>query len=238
LIVGFLFMGLFAFIESRAPFPLLPLDIFTADVGFVLGCIAAGWSSFGIWVYYNWQFMEELRGVSPLLASAQYIPVTISGFMAAIVTGIILSKVPASVVMMIAMLSFMVGLILVATMPVEQTYWAQLFVSLLIMPWGMDMSFPASTMLLSDAMHHTHQGTAASLVTTIINYSISIGLGFAGTVETQINRDGTDLLKGYRAAYYMGIGLAGLGVIIAGFYMAENLLRVKKEEKEDGKVAN
>ncbi len=81
--------------------------------------------------------MQELRGISPLLASAQYVPVTISGFLAAVVTGFILSKVHASVVMMIAMLSFLVGIILVATMPVEQTYWAQFFVSLLIMPWGM-----------------------------------------------------------------------------------------------------
>ena len=47
----------------------------------------------------------------------------------------------------------------------------------------------------------------------MVNYSISIGLGFAGTVETQVN-DG-NLLKGYRGALYMGIGLSGLGLCLS-----------------------
>ena len=47
----------------------------------------------------------------------------------------------------------------------------------------------------------------------MVNYSISIGLGFAGTVETQVN-DG-NLLKGYRGALYMGIGLSGFGLCLS-----------------------
>lgn len=56
LIIGFLFLALFGFIESRATFPLIPKDALSSDTAFVLGCIAAGWSSFGIWVFYTWQF--------------------------------------------------------------------------------------------------------------------------------------------------------------------------------------
>ena len=48
---------------------------------------------------------------------------------------------------------------------------------------------------------------------SVVNYSISIGLGFAGTVEAQVNEG--DLLKGYRGALYMGIGLAGLGLCLS-----------------------
>ncbi|PVH81462.1 MFS general substrate transporter [Cadophora sp. DSE1049] len=215
LIVGFVFLAVFAWVESRASHPLLPMEALTKDTAFVLGCMAAGWSSFGIWVFYSWQFLEELRHTTPLLASAQFIPCAFSGLAAALTTGHILHRVGPSIVMMIAMTAFTTGLILIATAPINQTYWAQTFISICIMPWGMDMSFPAATILLSDHMRKEHQGVAASLVNTVINYSVSIGLGFAGTIESRVNKGGEDLLGGYRGAWYMGIGLAGLGICVS-----------------------
>lgn len=52
LIVGFILLALFGYIERTAKGPLLPRSIFTGDLAWVLGCIAAGWSSFGIIIYY------------------------------------------------------------------------------------------------------------------------------------------------------------------------------------------
>ncbi|CAD6633530.1 EM14S01-3B_G0005400.mRNA.1.CDS.1 [Saccharomyces cerevisiae] len=177
LIVGVVFFAVFGYVEARARYPLLPVRELSSNAAFVLGCIAAGWSSFGIWVYYTWQLMEDLRGHTPLLSSAQFTPAAISGFCAAISTGLLLSHNPPSRVMLFAMVAFTVGNVLVATVPVHQTYWAQTFVSIIVMPWGMDMSFPAATIILSNSMSAEHQGLAASLVNTVINYSISIGLG-------------------------------------------------------------
>lgn len=81
------------------------------------------------------------------------------------------------------------------------------------------MSFPSGTLILSNAMPKQHQGLAASLLTTTVNYSISIGLGFAGTVESHVNNGGRDTLKGYRGALYMGVGLAGLGLAASVAFM-------------------
>lgn len=52
LIVGALILGLFALIESRADYPLVPFDALNSHTGYTLACVAGGWSSFGIWVYY------------------------------------------------------------------------------------------------------------------------------------------------------------------------------------------
>lgn len=232
LIVGSAFLAAFGFIESRAKHPLLPVRKLSSDTIFVMGCIAARWSSFGIWVYYTWQLMANLRDQPPLLSSAQFVPVAISGLCAAMSTEFLLTRTSPSTVMIIAMIAFTVGSILVATVPVSQTYWAQTFVSIIVMPWGMDMSFPAATIILSTAMPASHQGLAASLVNTIINYSISIGLGFAGTIESQISDGEDDLLKGYRGAYYMGIGLAGLGLGVAISYAIFHYSRLKRSLSE------
>ena len=246
LILGILIIGLFLFVETRVSQPLIPRSALSGKVGFVLGCIALGWSSFGIWIYYYFQFLTNLRHISPLLASAQNTPAGVAGICASLTTGYILSRVPTSRVMAVAMLPFCIGNILLATMPVNQTYWIQVrdsapfdaaqcaqilrgapanaaqqqsFLSTIITPWGMDMSFPAGTIILSDLVPKEHQGIAASLVVTIVNYSISIGLGIAGTVEVHVNEGGSNEEKGYRAAFYAAIGLSGLGFILAMLFV-------------------
>ncbi|THC95644.1 hypothetical protein EYZ11_004857 [Aspergillus tanneri] len=137
LIVGFALMALFAVIERSARCPLLPRSIFTGDLAWVLSCIAAGWSSFGILVYYFYQFMQVIKGDTPLLATAKMSTATVSGAVAAMVTGFLLSRVSPSIIMFCAMICFTIGLSLMATLPISQTYWAQAFLVSLITPWGM-----------------------------------------------------------------------------------------------------
>lgn len=125
------------------------------------------------------------------------------------------------------MCCFLTGNILVGTAPVGQIYWAQLFVATIVMPWGMDMSFPAATIVLSNAVDKKHQGIAASLVNTVVNYSISLGLGFAGTVQRYEQGDGTSeeaQLHGLRSGYYMGFALAGMGVGVSLIFVAKDYM--------------
>jgi hypothetical protein len=82
----------------------------------------------------------------------------------------------------------------------------------------MDISFPASATILSDAVPVKHQGASASLVNTVINYSIAIGLGVAGTVEAEVVHGGGSLLRGYRSALWTSVGLSALAFGIALAY--------------------
>jgi len=102
-------------------------------------------------------------------------------------------------------------------MPVDQTYWAETFVSFVIGPFGMDMSFPAATIMFSTSVERKHQGMVASLVTTVVNYSISIALGIAGTVVTYTSPGESieELITAVHHAAYVGIGLSGVGVVVA-----------------------
>ncbi len=215
LILGVLLLIAFCLIERKVSQPLVPFRSLSGKAGFVLGCVALGWSSFGIWLLYLLQFLQVLRGISPLLSGAQFAPSAGMGFVAAMVTGYLLSRVRTSYIMTTAMTAFCVGITLVATMPINQTYWIQTFLSTIVIVWGMDMSFPAATIIMSDLVPKGQQGVAASLVATVVNYSISIGLGIAGTVEVHVNHGGADLLKGYRGSWYTGIGLSGAGILLS-----------------------
>ena len=218
LVLGLILGPAFFYVERRSRYPLVPMECLNAQIGVMLLAVGLGWSCFGIFLYYTWQFFELLRHARPLLASAWYSTNGVSGALAAVLTGIFLEKVGAPLAMVLAMLAYVVGTVFIATAPVQQIYWAQSFLCLLIVPFGMDISFPAATVVVSDALPQKHQGMGASLVNTVVNYSISLGLGIAGTVASRVGQGGRtpeQLLKGYRGAWYTGIGLSWLGLVIS-----------------------
>ena len=80
-------------------------------------------------------------------------------------------------------------------------------------------------------MHRHHQGLAASLVATTVNYSISLDLEFVGTLETHVNDEGRNVLRCYSGALYMGIGLAGLGLVVPMCFMYMSWRQHWKDQK-------
>ncbi|KAI0382877.1 MFS general substrate transporter [Hypomontagnella monticulosa] len=221
LLVGMFLCTCFIVVEKRATKPLIPLEAINSGVSFVLAAVFCGWGCFGIYIYYVWGFYEILRGASPLLATAMHSPILVSGIAAAITTGMIIHRVGPAIVMALALLAFTIGTTLIATAPVDQIYWTQTFLCNLIITWGMDLSFPAATLMLSDLVSSEHQGIAASLVTTVVNYSGALALGVAGTVEIHVNNGGQtseDILRGYRGAWYVAIGLGVIGLILCSIF--------------------
>jgi MFS family permease len=215
LILGVVFFILFVGIEIHiAKEPLIPPSVFNLDSSIILLCVAFGWATFGIWIWFIVLFIQVGRHVSPLWNVAMLFPSCITGTIASFVAGLLVRKIHPSWLMVISMTAFLTGTILVATQPFEQTYWLQTFISVLIMPFGMDMNFTGAMIILSDAIPKEHQGMVFSLVNMVLNYSVSIGLGVAGTVAVYNIPSETDLLF-YRYAWYTGIGFSGIGLLIS-----------------------
>ena len=216
LIVSIVIIVIFVFVEMRTEEPIMPLSIWSVP-GFpgVLGCMALGWSSFGVFIYYVVQYLEIIRGASPLLTTAMLTPLVIFGLVATITVSQLYGRVPAHYLLMASMIFFCIGNTLIATVPVDQIYWGQVFVATILTPFGMDISFPAASLVVSNRMPVHQQGVAASMLNTAINWSISLGLGVAGTIESQMIKKGKSPLEGYRSALYAGIGLSALGVLVA-----------------------
>ncbi|KAG7562922.1 hypothetical protein FFLO_01612 [Filobasidium floriforme] len=212
LLLGILAMSAFFWVEKKATYPLVPLKDLSREIILILVAVGAGWSSFGIWIYYLWQSWLVLRGDSPLKATAQFSPICLSGIIAALLAGYLMSRVQPGYILLGSMVAFGASNVIAAVTPPDLTYWAASFIGVLIAPFGMDCSFPAANLAASDFMSRDKQGVGASLVNTMINYSISIGLGIGSLVETHISHN-RSLLDGYRGAHYVGIGLAGLGML-------------------------
>ncbi|KAL4739200.1 putative MFS multidrug transporter [Aspergillus similis] len=224
LILGFLALAGFAHQERRAADPILDVTIFNRHVIVVLATTGLGWSSFAIWFYYLFQFIQQFRNVSPLESAAQFAPGAVSGIVAAMATPLLMRRIPNGWLMAVACAAFFIGCLLMATVPVAQSYWFNTFWSFVVTAWGMDISFPASATILSNAVSPKYQGVSASLVNTVVNYSIAIGLGIAGTVEAEVQTQGyrgtgdAGVLAGYRAALWCSVGLSGTGLAVAVAY--------------------
>lgn len=233
LIIGLLAMVGFVWVEKRAISPLLPIEILTGDSLFVLLCVGVGWGAFGVWVFYICRFLATIRHATPLSIAAMFGPTPITGLLASGMTGFMLTHTPVSFTMLVSMCAFCIGIIITATQPAHQSYWAQTFVSMVIMPFGMDMSFPAASVILSNQFPPEHQGLAQSLVSTFVNYFISISLGIAGTIEIYAIKQTPGLdpnseefqLRRYKAAFFTAVGLSALGVICGAMYFTKSMRR-------------
>ncbi|KAK4447074.1 MFS general substrate transporter [Podospora aff. communis PSN243] len=250
LLLGLLLLYLFLYLSlHHSSHPLLPLHSLTFRSGLTLLCLFLSWSSHGIWIYYLFLLLLSLRSQPALLSSVQLSSVAITGTLSALLAAYLLRRVPVSYIMFSGSIFFAVGNILLAAAPLEQTYWGCIFFSVVLMPGGMNLSFPAATALLSEAMPRGEQGVAASLVATVMNYSVSVGLGLAGSVHVVavgwareqrglgmaelglgLVGGGKELVEvglvGLRAAVWFGAALAGLGLMVAGgFVLVESFGR-------------
>jgi len=130
----------------------------------------------------------------------------------------VLRRMRVAWVMLAAMTAFLVGTLFLVTAPLDQPYWINTFLSIIIMPLAMNWSYPAGSVIMSNAVPRESQGVAASLISTMVNYSISLGLGMSGSVERYVgDKDGP--LVAWRSALWFGVALDVLGLIISAFFI-------------------
>lgn len=215
-ILGVCFLGFFVLIELKlASAPLVPFALLNADAAFVLTAIACGWATFGTWTYYLWRFLLAVHHLSPLRAALYTLPIIPVALIAAALTAYLMRTTRPAWILFGALVAFTLGpLFMSLNTGAHTSYWAFTFVSLLVTPFGMDMSFPSATFVMSNLLPVDRQGVAGSLVTTVVNYSISLGLGLACTVEVHVNHNGGDVMLGIRGGWWFGVGIGLLGVLV------------------------
>lgn len=235
LIISLLAIAVFVIVELRVNEPLIPIREMSPSTLRILGCVGCGFGTFGIWIYYFWTYLLSVENNSALLAAAKFCPVAIAGICAAVFTAFLFTRgIPTTFIMILALLGFLIPSILLSTIKENEVYWASCFVSTIIAPFGVDICFPAATLLLSNSVSHDKQGISASLVVTVVNYSISIGLGIAGTAVENL-KPSSDL-ESIHIASYVAIGLCGLGIILAIYGTISETWKVKESEKSATKA--
>jgi hypothetical protein len=229
LILAFLLFGAFGLWEHKvARTPIMPLDIWTAPSFFPMVLVALfSVMSYGIALWYMVSWQEIVRHWSALHFSVGMIPHAIFGALTAPLAAWLIPRVSAQWILAFGAFTVTISGILLAIMPAQQTYWALVFPATILMSLSPDLIFCAASIIVTNSVKRHEQGVAGSLVSLLQLYGASIGLGFAGTVEASTNNHGMEMLRGFRGALYLAIGLGTVALIIDIIFV-----RVPKDERE------
>lgn len=220
LILSIIFLVVFFYLDLKVvEFPLLPKSIYNRRIGLVLLCVGLGWGSFGIWQFYFVNINLNLRHYTPIEVGLTYIPILVGGIIASLVASVVVSRTKPSYIIMFCALCFTGGIVCLAVMPEQQSFFRISMGQMFILSWALDMSFPVASIILSNYLPLELQGMAGSLVSTVINYSISLFLGISSTVEVAVYHKTQDTFHSYRAGIYFGVGIAALGIIFAAAFI-------------------
>ena len=165
------------------------------------------------------------------------VPLVIGGLFATAAVGTFIPKVLAQYIFGVSMFSFLTGNLLMSFAIYSKVYWAFIFPACLLVVGGPDLSFASSGILISNAVLPEEQGVAGSFVSTVVQYSIAIGLGIATTVDAHVNKGGSDIVLGHRGAYWLGIGVAAVALFVVILFVRDHRFdgtrKVEKEAKSD-----
>ncbi|KAL5343900.1 MFS general substrate transporter [Aspergillus crustosus] len=208
--------------------PILPFNIWRApSFGVMIITAFLAFMSVGIVVWYISIWNTQIRGYTLFSNGAGYATLAVCGTIAAILSAQAIRYLPAEYILAIGSLGSCIACILIATMPAQQTYWAQVFPALIFTALGPDFLFTAAQIIASNTVKRHQQGIAGSLIGTLLSYGLSTGLGFAGTVEAYTNDHGRDEIQGFRNALYLGVGLGGCAMVLALLFV-----RIPKDRRE------
>ncbi|KAK7743369.1 hypothetical protein SLS62_010643 [Diatrype stigma] len=195
--------------------PIMPLSIFKApSFTPLIFVVLLNFMATGTVLWYTVAWLEEIRGWSPMQFAVGWTPFGLGGVAAAFLAAYLIPRVPAQYILAIGTTCMLLGNLLIATMPAQQSYWYQVFPSTIVTAFCPDLVYTAGQIVASNSVNRSQQGIAGSLIGSLLLYGNSLGLGFASTVESEVTRKSGDVVTGYKSALYFAVGICVAALVL------------------------
>ncbi|BCS20957.1 uncharacterized protein APUU_21389S [Aspergillus puulaauensis] len=215
LITSLILFAFFIVWEHKTPHPMMPPEIFKAPSFAVLVLvILLNYMAVGTVLWYQLLWLQDVWHWSTLQFAIGWTPFVICGTGAACLAAWLIPRLAAQWILALGTVTIMVSTVLMATVRQEQTYWAQVFPSVILFAFCPDLVYAAGQIIASNSVRRNQQGVAGSIIGTLNLYGNSLGLGFASTVEVQIAAKTGDAIRGYRAALYFGVAISAVALLL------------------------
>lgn len=241
LIVGVVLMISFCFYEAYVPNnPLMPMRIWKFP-GFALsmGIISCGWVDFtGCLNYYATLYFQDVKGASPILTTAYYVPQAVAGILVNAFAGYTLHRIPGRILIIIAMAGFTGAALLWSFVEPNTLYWALPFPAFILVVIGADLAYNVCNMHALSSVDRSLQSSAAATFNTVLQISTAVGLAASSAIVNSVtpNQDTAtpeQLVKGYHAGYYFALAVAALGLVMSFFLNVGTKGAETKSDQED-----
>ncbi|KAJ6127717.1 hypothetical protein N7471_008934 [Penicillium samsonianum] len=223
-----LFGGFLLWERNYAAEPIMPLDIFKAPSFLMLLLVVLlNYMAVGTLIWYQVLWLQKVWHWSPLQFAVGWTPFVICATGAACLAAWMIPRMAAQWILAIGTVTILISNVLMATVPIHQSYWPQIFPSVVLFSFCPDFVYTAGQIIASNSVRRNQQGIAASVIGTLNLYGNSLGLGFASTIEVQIARRSGSQIMGYRAALLFGVAISAVALILDVCFV-----RLVKDDRE------
>ncbi|PWY73201.1 MFS general substrate transporter [Aspergillus sclerotioniger CBS 115572] len=195
------------------------------------------WGAFNAFEQVANFFFQDVQKLSVLSTSVRFIPVSVMGLCASLMTGLILHRIRADAIITIATVVSSISPLLMALVSPQWTYWHGAFFAMCLNPIAADVLFTVSTILIAGMFPTETQGLAAGVFNTVSQVGRSIGLALVALISNSVteksfpskDQSPEALLVGYRAAFWFlfAMNVGSLGVSFVGLRRVGNVGKKK-----------
>jgi EmrB/QacA subfamily drug resistance transporter len=173
----------FLIIESRISGPLVRLGIFKirslAVSNFTLLLVAGG--LFALF-FFATLYVQEILGFKPIKAGFAFLPVALFIGVGAGTAQVLVKKLGVRMNTILGMACAALGLFYLSRVPVDGSYWTDLFPGLVLMAFGMGNTFVPITLIATTNVEAEDAGLASGLFNTSQQVGGALGLAVLSTL--------------------------------------------------------
>jgi EmrB/QacA subfamily drug resistance transporter len=175
-------MAAFVVIEGRVREPMLPLDLFRrrSFTGVQVAAFAVSASLFAIYLYLT-LYIQNFLGHTPLEAGVRYLPITATAFLASVLAGALLSRVPSRSLLAAGLLLVGSGLMLMGGLEATSE-WTALLGGFVLAGAGAGLLNPVIADVAMSVVPKERSGMAAGINDTFRQVGVAVGIAAWGAI--------------------------------------------------------
>jgi EmrB/QacA subfamily drug resistance transporter len=190
IVLAGIFLPFFVFWETRAPEPLMPLNLFSnrSRSGAYAVMLAIGTSIFAMF-YFLTLFMQDVLGFSALKTGVAYLPFAIAIMVVATTVARVVTRIGPRPPIMVGTLLGAGGLFWMSQLTPSSTYGGSVIGPMILVASGMAACFVPLTITTVAGVAPQESGIASALLNSGQQVGGSLGLAILGTVAATVTRN-------------------------------------------------
>jgi len=181
------------------------------------------WGVFNAIEYFLTLFYQTIQSLSAIQTSLRFLPMVFTGAVANFVTGWLVKRVRADVLILGSGAISTVAPLLMAVVDPKWSYWACAFFATAFTPICADVLFTVANLLITSVFPPQTHGLAGGVFNTVSNIGNSVGLAITAVVASGVTlaEKGSSspkiLMDGYRASYWLCFGANVVALAVVAF---------------------
>ncbi|UPX15683.1 uncharacterized protein EKO05_0006124 [Ascochyta rabiei] len=171
---------------------------------------------------YQSLFFQEVQSNSPLQTSLRFLPGVVSATISTLVVGFLAHRVHVGWAVSCGMLLTAVGILLMAIIQPQWSYWTCAFLAVILSPIGGDGLYTISNLVVTSVFPRQTQGLAGGVLNTITQLAKTVSLATSGAIagsvtsrsQYSLKTSPLALMEGYRAAFWYFFSLSCATILL------------------------